>query len=129
MYKLSMIIGSGMVSVFNATWVLQWQLAGKTQPVVFSNVSPETVMEFFREFGLPTGFAIVFGLVCVAGAIRWYRDLQSMIEQRDAELLKRDIDIKKLTDENKQLTRDHAEYKAKYDMIINQTGGNDENAK
>lgn len=129
MSKLSMFIGSGMISVFNTTWVFQKMLAAETPPDIVRQISPETAMEFFREFGLPTGFAIVFGMVCVAGAIRWYRDLKSMIELRDTELLKKDHYILELTEEIKQLTRDSAKFKAKLDAISDKGGGKNENAK
>ncbi|MCL2119790.1 MAG: hypothetical protein FWH27_15345 [Planctomycetaceae bacterium] len=128
MFKLSIIVSSGMVSVFNVIWVLQWILVGEMPSDIVTQVSQENVTNFFREFGLPTGFAIIFGLICVVGAIRWYRDLKAMIELREEELRTKENYIRELTEEIRKLTRDSAKYKAKFDAMADQ-GGNSETLK
>ena len=113
MMKLPLIIGNGMASVFCVVLVVQNLMAQKMEPVFASDVTPEAVSVFFREFGLPTGFAIIFGMACVFGAVRWYRDLMGQIERKNKIIEIKDQTIAELKDEVKKLTWENAFYQGK----------------
>ena len=89
---------TGMISVFSSF-------------VFAQDIAANDISNHFGKFGIAGGFAIIFGICCILGAIRWYRDLQEEIKRRDAIIEEREKSINDLVVKNTKLTGELAKFK------------------
>ena len=116
MTKLYMIACCGMLSVFNAAFVVQKLFASDATPVFSSAsdwTSAETGITIIREFGFPVFMSLVFALACAIISRQMYRDNRNLLKEKDAMIAARDVVIANM---RKQLDEAHEREK----MLIGQ---------
>jgi hypothetical protein len=113
MEKAVVSITAGMLSVFSSF-------------VFAQEIAIDHVTSHFGKFGIAGGFAIIFGICCILGAVRWYRDLQEEIKRRDAIIEEREKSINELILKNIKLTGELAKFKERSRNANYESGDEDE---
>jgi hypothetical protein len=111
MFKQLTIVISGMVSMFNATHVLQHFFYDIT-PVVLANDSPIISVEGIANLIRQDGMAVIIGIFSTAclffGVKLYYREMKERERKLEEKIKSQDEALKKLLDDNISLSKEVA---------------------